>query len=309
MTIHHQSVLLHEAVAALHIQADGHYVDGTFGRGGHSRMIAAQLSSQGKLLVMDKDPQAIDQAHSDFDQDTRITIYKGSFAQIGEIVSKLGWQGKVNGVLLDLGVSSPQLDDSQRGFSFRQSGPLDMRMDSHSGMTAASWLAQASETEIADVIFHYGEERYARRIARAIVAARIQTPIDSTLQLATIIAAAVPTRERHKDPATRSFLAIRIFINRELEDLQQCLNQLHEVLAPHGRVVIISFHSLEDRIVKRFMRDMSRGEQLPPDLPIAHVQLKPKWQLLGKAIKPSDTEIAQNARARSAVMRIAEKLP
>ncbi len=307
-TLSHQTVLLNEAVTALCVQPEGYYVDGTYGRGGHSRMILSQLGPQGKLLVIDKDPMAIAQAEVDFAQENRTYIYRASFTQIGEIVNKLGWAGKVNGVLLDLGVSSPQLDDPERGFSFRHSGPLDMRMDTSSGMSAAAWLAQASETEIADVIFHYGEERYSRRIARAIVAARTEFSIATTQQLAEIIAAAVPTRERHKDPATRSFMAIRIFINRELEDLQQCLAQLHDILAPLGRIVIISFHSLEDRIVKRFMRDMSRGEQLPPDLPIVHVELKHKWRLIGKAIKPSDEETKRNVRARSAVLRVAEKL-
>lgn len=304
----HQTVLLDEAVAALAIQPEGYYVDGTYGRGGHSRMILSQLGPQGKLLVIDKDSLAISQAQAEFAQDERTYIYKASFTQIGEIVSSLGWQGKVNGVLLDLGVSSPQLDDPERGFSFRLAGPLDMRMDTSSGTSAATWLAHAKESEIADVIFHYGEERYGRRIARAIVTARNETAITTTQQLAAIIAAAVPTRERHKDPATRSFMAIRIFINRELEDLQQCLLQLHDILAPLGRIVIISFHSLEDRIVKRFMRDMSRGEQFPLDLPIAHVELKHKWRLIGKATKASAEELTRNVRARSAVMRVAEKL-
>lgn len=308
MNLSHQTVLLHEAVAALQVQPGGIYVDGTYGRGGHSRMIREQLGPAGKLMVIDKDPDAVAQARSEFAGDERTYIYKGSFAQIGEFVTALGWMGRVSGVLLDLGVSSPQLDDPARGFSFRQNGPLDMRMDTASGMSASQWLMQASEQEIADVIFHYGEERYARRIARAIVRERAAMPIDTTRQLATIVAAAVPTRERNKDPATRSFMAIRIFINRELDDLQHCLEQLHGILAPGGRVVIISFHSLEDRIVKRFMRDMSRGEQLPPDLPVTYVEIKPKWRLASKAIKAGEAEIATNARARSAVMRVAEKV-
>ncbi|MBI3562687.1 MAG: 16S rRNA (cytosine(1402)-N(4))-methyltransferase RsmH [Gammaproteobacteria bacterium] len=304
----HQTVLLHEAVAALQVQPMGTYVDGTFGRGGHSRMLLSQLGAQGRLLAVDKDPAAVAHAQAEFGQEPRIYIYKASFAQLGELVDRLGWRGQLNGVLLDLGVSSPQLDDPQRGFSFRHSGPLDMRMDADNGMSAAAWLAQASEAEIAEVIFHYGEERYARRIARAIIAARQQSPIDTTQRLAAVVATAVPTRERNKDPATRSFMAIRIFINRELDELRQCLAQLHDLLAPGGRVVVISFHSLEDRIVKRFMRDMSRGEQFPLDLPITHVQENPKWRLVGKPIKPSDTEIHANARARSAILRVAEKL-
>lgn len=308
MNLSHQTVLLHEAVAALQVQPGGIYVDGTYGRGGHSRMIRDLLGPAGKLMVIDKDLDAIAQARAEFAGDELTYIYKGSFAQIGEFVTALGWKGRVSGVLLDLGVSSPQLDDPARGFSFRENGPLDMRMDTASGMSASQWLMQASEQEIADVIFHFGEERYARRIARAIVRERATTPIDTTRQLAAIVATAVPTRERNKDPATRSFMAIRIFINRELDDLQHCLDQLHDILAPGGRVVIISFHSLEDRIVKRFMRDMSRGEQLPPDLPVTYVEIKPKWRLVSKAIKAGEAEIATNVRARSAVMRVAEKV-
>ena len=304
----HQTVLLAEAVAALAVQPTGFYVDGTYGRGGHSRMILRQLEQDGRLMILDKDDAAIAQAHLEFDQEPRTYIYKGSFAQLGQMVSERGWVGRVNGVLLDLGVSSPQIDDPQRGFSFRQSGPLDMRMDTTQGLSASEWLMQADERTIADVIFQYGEERFARRIARAIVAEREAAPIDTTQRLAAIVASAVPTRERSKDPATRSFLAIRIFINRELEDLQLCLRQLHDVLAPGGRVVIISFHSLEDRIVKRFMRDMSKGDQLPFDLPITHVEIKHKWRLMGKAVRASEAEIAANVRARSAIMRVAERL-
>lgn len=309
MTIYqHQTVLLTEAVNALQLRPTGFYVDGTYGRGGHSRMILSQLGQDGRLMILDKDAVAIAQAHDELDQDPRAYIYKGSFAQLGDVVAEHGWQGRVDGVLLDLGVSSPQIDDPQRGFSFRQSGPLDMRMDTTQGMSAGEWLMHADERAIADVIFQYGEEKFARRIARAIVQARDESPIDTTQRLAAIVAAAVPTRERHKDPATRSFQAIRIFINHELDDLLQCLNQLHDVLAPGGRVVIISFHSLEDRIVKRFMRDMSKGDQLPLDLPIAHVEIKHKWRLVGKPIRASETEIAANIRARSAIMRVAERL-
>jgi 16S rRNA (cytosine1402-N4)-methyltransferase len=307
-TYQHQTVLLAEAVSALQLRPMGFYVDGTYGRGGHSRMILSQLGQDGRLMILDKDAAAITQAHVELAQDPRIYIYKGSFAQLGDFVAERGWQGRVDGVLLDLGVSSPQIDDPQRGFSFRQSGPLDMRMDTTQGMSASEWLMQADERTIADVIFQYGEERFARRIARAIVAEREAAPIDTTQRLAAIVAAAVPTRERHKDPATRSFLAIRIFINHELDDLLLCLNQLHDVLAPGGRVVIISFHSLEDRIVKRFMRDMSKGDQLPLDLPVAHVEIKHKWRLVGKAIRASEAEIASNVRARSAIMRVAERL-
>lgn len=304
----HHSVLLEESITALNIRPNGKYVDGTFGRGGHSRMILQHLNEEGRLLVMDKDPAAISYAQQKLANDSRAYIYSGSFADMHHIVAEQNWLGQIDGVLLDLGVSSPQLDEAQRGFSFRADGPLDMRMDTSHGQTAAQWLAQAKSDEIAYVLKTYGEERFARRIANAIVKQRIEQPINTTKALATIIAHAIPTREKNKDPATRSFQAIRIFINQELDELQQCLAKVLEVLAPGGRLVVISFHSLEDRIVKQFIRQQSKGDDYPPDLPITHVQIKTHMRSIGKAIKPGHVEVAHNPRARSAVLRIAEKL-
>ena len=305
----HQSVLLEEAIAALRLKPEGVYVDGTYGRGGHSQMILQQLSPEGRLLVIDKDPAAIATAQQVLGNDPRTYIYSGSYADLGEIVAKTGWQRRVDGILLDLGVSSPQLDDPERGFSFRQAGPLDMRMDPSRGESAAEWLAHASEQDISRVLKDYGEERFHKRIARAIVNARLESPIDTTQRLAAIVAAAIPTREQGKDPATRSFQGIRIYINHELEDLQRCLDSTVELLAAGGRLVVISFHSLEDRIVKRFIRKQSKGDEYPLDLPISHVESNAKLREVGKAQRPSETEIKRNPRARSAMMRVAERLP
>ena len=294
-------------MTGLAIKTDGTYVDGTFGRGGHSAAILQRLE-HGHLLALDKDPEAIATAQRLFADDQRITIRQQSFAHMAEAVTEQSWLGKVDGILLDLGVSSPQLDDPQRGFSFQQEGPLDMRMDPHKGRSAAQWLAQAEEREIAQVLKEYGEERFAKRIARAIVTARAESPIDTTRRLAAIVAAANPKWEQGKDPATRSFQAIRIFINQELDDLRQCLEQVLDILKPGGRLVVISFHSLEDRIIKRFIREQSRGDRFPPDLPVTHMQLQPRMLAVGKAIRATDEEITRNPRARSAVMRVAEKL-
>ncbi|WP_455207549.1 16S rRNA (cytosine(1402)-N(4))-methyltransferase RsmH [Kaarinaea lacus] len=304
----HQPVLLKEALAALNIKPQGIYVDGTFGRGGHAWEIAQQIGSQGRLLVMDKDPHAIAVARQLFADDTRIIIAKGSFAMLKQKVAEQDWVGSIDGILLDLGVSSPQLDDSERGFSFRRDGALDMRMDTESGRSAAEWIAQVREAELATVLREYGEERYAKRIAHAIVQSREQQPIKTTRQLATIIAQANPKWETGKDPATRSFQAIRIFINSELDDLQACLAQVTELLKPGGRLVIISFHSLEDRMVKRFIRDQAKGDSYPAGLPVTQAQLNPQLKPIGKAIRPSDEEVAQNPRARSSVLRVAEKI-
>ena len=305
---HHKPVLFVEALAALQILPEGRYVDATFGRGGHSAAILDALGEHGRLLAIDKDPEAVSYGREHFAGDPRFSIEQGSFAMLDRLVRNIGCLGQVNGVLLDLGVSSPQLDSPQRGFSFLRDGPLDMRMDSSSGDTAADWLAQASAEEIARVIREYGEERFARRIAAAIVDSREQAPILTTRQLAEIIAAAVPFREKNKHPATRSFQAIRIFINRELEDLRECLAQVLEVLAPGGRLVVICFHSLEDRMVKRFMRDNARGDAFPPGVPVTQAQIKPRLRLLGKARRPAAGEVAHNPRARSAVLRVAERL-
>ena len=304
----HQPVLLKEVLEGLNINPQGKYVDGTFGRGGHAAAILEQLGPQGRLLVMDKDPQAIAKAEQMFADDERVIIAKGSFAMLKQVVVDQGWQGKVDGILLDLGVSSPQLDDPERGFSFKRDGALDMRMDTESGLSAAEWIAKVSETDLAAVLREYGEERYARRIARAIVKARETQAFQTTKQLAAVIAQANPKWEKGKDPATRSFQAIRIFINNELEDLKACLIQLVELLKVGGRLVIISFHSLEDRIVKRFIRDQSKGDQFPAGLPVMQSQLNPTLKPVGKAIRPSEEEVGDNPRARSSVLRIAEKL-
>lgn len=298
----HVSVLLAESVSALSVRADGSYLDGTFGRGGHSREILSRLSPSGKLIAVDKDPAAEASALS-LANDPRFHFEPGSFADISRIVT----DNSLDGILLDLGVSSPQLDDAQRGFGFSGDGPLDMRMDTRTGMTAAQWLASAPEQDIADVIKTYGEERFGKRMAAAIVKARAESPITGTRQLANIIAEANPKWEPHKHPATRAFQAIRIFINRELEDLELALECMVDKLVVGGRLVVISFHSLEDRIVKRFMRDQARGIQLPRHVPVVDSDAGKTLNLVGKAMKPSNEEIARNPRSRSAVMRIAER--
>ncbi len=305
----HRTVLLNEAVAALAIEgarSGGTYVDGTFGRGGHSREILKQLSMSGRLLAFDKDPQAVADAQTI--ADPRFSIVHDSFATLESALTAAGI-ATVDGVLLDLGISSPQVDEAERGFSFRLDGPLDMRMDTTRGMTAADWLASASAQQIEEVIRNYGEERFAFQIAKAIVAGRAVEPISTTRQLAQLVARAVKTREKGKDPATRTFQAIRIFINQELEDLEIALDQAFRQLTTQGRLVVISFHSLEDRIVKRFMASRARLPQPDRRLPIRAVDLpQPQLKLLAR-IKPSASEIAANPRARSAVMRVAERLP
>ena len=304
----HTTVLLNEAVDALIVDSDGFYVDGTFGRGGHTSEILQRLSPQGRVMAIDKDPQAIAAGREKFADEPRLEIVHGSFAELAQLVSERGMSGKVSGVLVDLGVSSPQLDQAERGFSFLRDGPLDMRMDTSRGESAAEWLAAAGEQEIADVIYQYGEERHSRRMARAVIREREKAPITRTVQLAEILKAAHPAWERGKHPATKAFQAIRIFINRELDDLQALLNQSVEVLAVGGHLVVISFHSLEDRLVKRFIRDQEKGKPLPKNLPVMDVQRDVRLRKLGKAIKPSGGEVDDNLRSRSAVMRAAEKV-
>jgi 16S rRNA (cytosine1402-N4)-methyltransferase len=302
----HVPVLAQEAVAALAIQPEGVYVDATFGRGGHSRLILAQLGANGRLIALDRDPDAI-RAGANL-QDKRLTLVQRTFSSLGAVLAEMGVP-RVNGILLDIGVSSPQLDDATRGFSFRFDAPLDMRMDPGSGLSAADWLATAAEGEISEVIHSYGEERFAKSIARAIVAARQVEAIRTTGQLARLIAATVKRHEPGQHPATRSFQAIRIYLNRELEELSAVLPQCVEALLPAGRLAVISFHSLEDRIVKRFMRDEALGEQAPRRLPIPAAMLKPgRLKLLGRAQHASDAELAANPRARSAVLRVAERV-
>jgi len=304
----HQPVLLEEALEGLRIQTDGVYVDGTFGRGGHAGAILDRLGPGGILLAMDKDPEAVQSAEKQFGDDPRFTIRQGAFTMLSKLVTQRHLVGQVNGVLLDLGVSSPQLDEAARGFSFSDDGPLDMRMDPGTGSSAAEWLEQASEQAIREVLWKFGEERFARRIAHSIVASRQAQPVRTTRQLAELIAAAVPSREKHKHPATRSFQAIRIFINHELDDLETVLEQVPEVLAPGGRLAVISFHSLEDRIVKRFIRREYQGEPPPEEFPLAGMEHRPRLRPVGKARRPGSAELARNPRARSAVLRLAERL-
>jgi 16S rRNA (cytosine1402-N4)-methyltransferase len=305
--LQHRTVLLDEAVDALAIEgarADGVYVDGTFGRGGHSRRILERLGARGRLIAFDKDPQAIATARAI--KDSRFEIVHDSFATIGQALAARGGL-RLDGVLLDLGISSPQVDEAARGFSFRLDGPLDMRMDTTRGMSAAEWLATEDEQIIGKVIRDYGEERFAFQIAKAIAARRAVEPISTTRQLAEIVAHAVKTREKGKDPATRTFQAVRIYINKELEELEVGLNAALTYLAPHGRLAVISFHSLEDRIVKRFMASKANAPQPDRRLPIRAADLpQPELKLLSK-MKPSDAEVADNPRARSAIMRIAER--
>ena len=302
----HQTVLLDEAVAALEIKLDGTYIDGTFGRGGHSQKILAALGSHGRLIAFDKDPAAMEAAKKIVDP--RFSFHHASFSELKRLTASAG-TSSVDGVLLDLGVSSPQLDDPDRGFSFRADGPLDMRMDLSRGQSASQWLAHATEEEIRGVIENYGEERFAKQIARKIVESRLGGSITSTRQLAQIVAGAVRTREPGQDPATRTFQAIRIFINKELEELSLVLPQAVDVLAAQGRLVVISFHSLEDRIVKRFMRNEATADRLPRDFPIRAKDIgSAKLKVVGKPVRPSAQEVAANARARSAIMRVAEKV-
>ncbi|MDD4912738.1 MAG: 16S rRNA (cytosine(1402)-N(4))-methyltransferase RsmH [Sideroxydans sp.] len=302
----HATVLLNEAVDALQVKPDGIYVDGTFGRGGHSRLILSKLGASGRLIAFDKDPMAI--AAGQAVQDVRFHMVHSGFEHLSQKLRELN-VGKVDGVLLDLGVSSPQLDDAQRGFSFRFDAPLDMRMDTSRGQTAAEWLAVADEGELTEVVRDYGEERFARQVARAIIAARQERAIDTTKQLADIVGKTVHTREPGKNPATRTFQAIRIYINRELEELENVLPQCVDELKVGGRMSVISFHSLEDRMVKQFMRDMAQGDKLPKSVPIRAADVpQGKVKLVGKPIYASEQELAVNPRARSAVLRVAERL-
>ncbi|MRN37765.1 16S rRNA (cytosine(1402)-N(4))-methyltransferase RsmH [Neisseria sp. N95_16] len=303
----HITVLLHEAVDGLNIREDGVYVDGTFGRGGHSRLILSKLGEAGHLVVFDKDPQAIAVANQLAEQDKRVSVVHDGFATFQTALNQLGIE-KIDGALFDLGISSPQIDEGERGFSFRFDAPLDMRMDPTRGMSAAEWLAVASEQELHEVIKNYGEERFSRQIARAIVATREEAPIDTTRKLAQLVAQNVRTRERGQDPATRTFQAVRIFINRELEEVEAVLPQVVGRLNEGGRLAVIAFHSLEDRIVKQFMKKHSQHAPLPRWAAVKESDLpQPPLVLVGKAIKPSEAETSANPRARSAVLRVAER--
>lgn len=304
----HLSVLLEESLDALNIKPDGIYLDATFGRGGHSRAILSRLNDNGRLIALDRDPQAI-QAAQALSDDARFQIVHTPFSALADVAADLGLSGKLDGILMDLGVSSPQLDDAERGFSFMRNGPLDMRMDPTRGISAAEWLNHADEEEIADVIKTYGEEKFGKRIAHAIVNVRQTTPFTHTAQLAKVIDEAVPVKDKFKHPATRTFQAVRIYINSELEEIKTALDAAVKVLAPEGRLAVISFHSLEDRLVKRFMRDKSQGMKVPKGLPLTDAQLNAGKlvDLVGKAIKPSAAEINANTRARSSVLRVAQK--
>ncbi len=304
----HKPVLLDEVLDGLAVKSDGHYCDATFGRGGHSAAILERLGPSGRLCAIDRDPEAIAAGRGRFAAEGRLTLVRGSFGRLEERVRAAGLEGGLQGVLLDLGVSSPQLDEARRGFSFMQDGPLDMRMDNESGISAAQWLARAGEREIADVLFKLGEEKFSRRIARAIVAARGVAPLTTTRQLAELVASAVPTREPGKHPATRSFQAIRIHVNRELEEVEAALPQAVSLLAPGGRLCVISFHSLEDRLVKRFMRREAQGDPLYAELPNVPPHARPRLRLVGGAVMAGDAEVAANPRSRSAVLRVAEKV-
>lgn len=304
----HVTVLLQEAVAALMTDSNGFYVDGTFGRGGHSDLILRGLSAGGRLLAIDKDEQAVTAGSLRFSHESRFEIVHGSFARLKSLLNEREKMGEMAGLLLDLGVSSPQLDQAERGFSFLQDGPLDMRMDGQSGPTAADWVNATAEGEIVRVLKEYGEERFARRMANAILRERTQAPIVTTARLAKIIAEANPAWEKGKHPATRAFQAIRIHINNELQELDEVLEQALESLAIGGRLVVISFHSLEDRRVKRFIHHHEKGDVLPMGVPVTDDQLNKRLRRLSKAVKAGKAELERNPRARSAVMRVAEKI-
>jgi 16S rRNA (cytosine1402-N4)-methyltransferase len=306
----HITVLLDEAVTALAVRSDGCYLDGTFGRGGHSRLILQQLGEGGRLLGFDKDPLAIATGQALAAEDGRFVIVQRSFAELGDELAVRGLAGKVSGVLLDLGVSSPQLDDPERGFSFMNDGPLDMRMDPSRGVSAAAWIASAPEEEISRAFKEYGEERFAKRMARAVVLRRAEQPFERTADLANVLTVANPAWEKGKNPATRAFQGLRIQINNELGDLERGLDAAMDALEIGGRLAVISFHSLEDRIVKQFMRRHVKGEadNLPRDLPVRVVPFDPRLKLLGKPQFASDAEVKANPRSRSAVLRVAEKL-
>jgi 16S rRNA (cytosine1402-N4)-methyltransferase len=302
-------VLGTEALAGLALETGGYYVDATFGRGGHTALILEALGREGRLLALDRDPQAIEAGHRRFADEVRLTLVHASFADLGAIVRSHAGDRPCRGVLFDLGVSSPQLDDPARGFSFRADGPLDMRMDPTRGEPVASWLARAGIDEIRQVIASFGEERFARRVAQAIVSARQKGPLTRTAELATLVAGAVRTREPGKHPATRTFQALRMFINDELGQLERGLTGALEVLAPGGRLAVISFHSLEDRAVKRFMQRAAQVDPALKHLPVVPVQARPRLKLVGRKERAGEAEIARNPRARSALLRIAEKLP
>ncbi len=305
----HRSVLLNESISALEIKPDGVYIDATFGRGGHSELVLQELSANGRLIALDRDLEAIKSAQR-FSDDARFCIEHVAFSEMCDVAEKHQLLGKIDGILMDLGVSSPQLDDAQRGFSFMRSGPLDMRMDTTRGISAAQWLAKADEEDICQVIKEFGEEKFGKRIANAIVLRRAEKPLTTTTELAELVDEAVPVKDKFKHPATRTFQAIRIYINSELDEVRDGLKAALKCLNSGGRLAVISFHSLEDRLVKRFMREQSRGMKVPSKLPITEAQIDATkaMRLIGKARKPSEEEIHRNTRSRSSVLRVAEKI-
>ncbi len=305
-TLQHQPVMLHEALQGLNIVPDGIYIDGTFGRGGHSFEILERLNSNGKLICFDKDPEAIAHGQKRFGDDNRVQFYQACFSDMSRVIRECGVDKKVNGILLDLGVSSPQLEEASRGFSFMRDGPLDMRMDPSSGISAAKWLNHASADDIIHVLRKYGEESFAKRIARNILEARIQKPITTTLELANIVSKSVPYKKIGQHPATKTFQAIRIYINQELQAIEKALNDVWQMLAPQGRLAIISFHSLEDRTVKQFFRDHSKVK-VPRGLAIPEKDLISPLEWIIKRQRPTLDEVGQNQRARSATLRVAQK--
>ena len=304
----HRPVLLTEAMEALAIHPEGYYIDGTFGRGGHSEQILQSLGPQGRLLAFDKDPAALEHAAGSI-KDERFFFHRGSFCDLEKQVHSMGWSNKVDGILLDLGVSSPQLEDASRGFSFMKKGPLDMRMDPTKGESAAEWLTHVPEKTLANIIYDLGEERFSRRIAHRICKARAEAPLTTTEALADVVASAIPRREKHKHPATRTFQALRIFLNNELDELHQVLEQSLHVLKNKGRLVVITFHSLEDRMVKQFMQRCSgRRSDVPANLPILPSAIQSTLRIIGKVIKPTLEELDDNPRARSAKLRVGERV-
>lgn len=308
VSLSHRPVLVSEVLAALAVRPDGCYVDATFGRGGHAAAILERLGPTGSLLALDRDPAAAEWARAEFCNEPRFQFVQSRFSELASIVTERRLCGRVDGVLLDLGVSSPQLDDPERGFSFSRNGALDMRMDPTSGSSATDWLNRIGEMELERILAEFGEERFHRRIARAIVAARRRAPITTTARLAEIVSLAIPTRQPGKHPATRVFQAVRIAVNDELNELRAVLPQTTQILAPGGRLAVIAFHSLEDRMVKRFMRERARGQELPLDLPVIGIPEGISLRLIGRPSRPADPEVMANPRARSAVLRVAERL-
>jgi len=308
VSLSHRPVLVSEVLAALAVRPDGCYVDATFGRGGHAAAILERLGPTGSLLALDRDPAAAEWARAEFCNEPRFQFVQSRFSELASIVTERRLCGQVDGVLLDLGVSSPQLDDPERGFSFSRNGALDMRMDPTSGSSATDWLNRIGEMELERILAEFGEERFHRRIARAIVAARRRAPITTTARLAEIVSLAIPTRQPGKHPATRVFQAVRIAVNDELNELRAVLPQTTQILAPGGRLAVIAFHSLEDRMVKRFMRERARGQEWPLDLPVVGIPKGISLRLIGRPSRPADPEVMANPRARSAVLRVAERL-